>query len=429
MKKNLFLALGILSLAVACEKPSTDEKKDVEGSGIYDTFILDDVTTRASLGGDNNVSVSWDLKDHIAYLSGKDSDNPHNGVKKTVEVKEGNTITVVRPYDDDTYYILYHAGNNGKIFAQNMNNYSLTECRFYAICPDHGNGSFANAFVCGAKVDIGTTNIQMKPLTSLLEFKMLPRKGITKVVLKGNGSENINGRIQVDFSKSDCPAKFGKIYGTTNPTESYITFETDGAQGSHLYYFSVMPQTLASGYTLDFYGNDGTNDFLVAEVSNNNSTTFTQGKIKPVLQSSVVAYYPISGAAKCNDIADNGTSKTMVLDDNISLIASDGSDTQGYYEEDFYPSGETDKVPAWRLYLARGKKLTISGNNKTIAKMIINYEGTNGGALKDAANNPIESGVAFDVNANSKELTLYRNDSSTGSCQLNIISVKVAYTL
>ncbi|HBD05875.1 MAG TPA: hypothetical protein DCY93_00495 [Firmicutes bacterium] len=118
----------------------------------------------------------------------------------------------------------------------------------------------------------------------------------------------------------------------------------------------------------------------------------------------------------------SGTKKTELPtgDENITVVASGGTNTGKYYP------GSGDTSGTWRIYQGESGKVTVTAKNgKTIVSVTITYLSQNTGIITYNSENK-ESGVKIDVNAATAEFGVGNTGSATNG-QARIQSILIVY--
>lgn len=255
MKKIISAALVVAMMAVSCVKENVNNVGAVPQDGVFTAAFNDNVSTKAVLvPGEKSASVEWVAGDKVSVFAGQTNclyTAQTSGAETTLK-SEGTAATA------DTYYALYPYDAEATV-AEGVITTTLPAeqtgvkgsfTTHLAVASTTGTAlAFSN--VCGlVKVNVASDNV-------------------TKIEFKGNSGEAVAGSVSVPVSAEPAWTAVTPATAVSMVPASGATFE----QGD--YYFAILPQTFAAGFTVTSYKNDG--KAVVREVTS--EVTINRSKI------------------------------------------------------------------------------------------------------------------------------------------------------
>ena len=255
MKKIISAASVVAMMAVSCMKENVNNVGAVPQDGVFTAAFNDNVSTKAVLvPGEKSASVEWVAGDKVSIFAGQTNclyTAQTSGAETTLK-SEGTAATA------DTYYALYPYDSEATV-AEGVITTTLPAeqtgvkgsfTTHLAVASTTGTSlSFSN--VCGlVKVNVASDNV-------------------TKIEFKGNSGEAVAGSVSVPVSAEPAWTSVTAATSVIMVPAAGATFE----QGD--YYFAILPQTFAAGFTVTSYKNDG--KAVVREVTS--EVTINRSKI------------------------------------------------------------------------------------------------------------------------------------------------------
>lgn len=230
-KLSIFAALVLL--AAGC----TRDGEEFSGRRIQRNFTatFDEPVTRTELNGNQ---VLWKQGDVIRHFG-------NDGVVGTHTVAQDGSSTVIAASLAEgvtSFTAVYGATNVSDIDGS----FTLS-----GVVPAEQEGTFPTAHVSVANTtDLAAGSLVFKNLTGLVKFT-LSRKDVKYAVFSSNNLENLTGggTVSVSFDANGLPvAELGK----TRSTSIKVNVPSDG-----VCYISMLPTTLAGGFTIKCYDENG----------------------------------------------------------------------------------------------------------------------------------------------------------------------------
>lgn len=245
MKHRLFLVAVLTALAVSCVR----DKKEEDSARTWEmTFTASMAENQVKTTIRNGINVFWSPGDAINVFFGSNSQGrfvSKNGVPAAVAdfsgtlnvftgVTEGSTAPVtywaVYPYDESNTC----DGNSVTLKVPSV------------------QSSQASTFLDGMFPSVARSDTQLLPFYNVcggLCFTV-SRNDIESIDFRANGGEHLAGKARVSFGSSGVPvaeALDGSSSITLTPAGS-ATFKA-----GEKYYFTILPVTLTSGFTITFH--------------------------------------------------------------------------------------------------------------------------------------------------------------------------------
>lgn len=232
---KLSIAAALVLLAAGCTK----EAGEFSGRRVQRTFTatLDESVTRTALDGSGK--TIWKAGDQILYF-GTDA------VVGTHTVGADGAATIIGAdlaVSETAFSAVYGASAVSDITADSF--------VLSGVVPAEQEGTFPSAHVSVARTtDLASGVLAFKNLTGLVKFS-LSRKDVKYAVFSSNNLENLTGggTVTVAFDSEGIPAA---TLGKTRSTSIKVNVPADG-----VCYISLLPTTLAQGFTLKCYDENG----------------------------------------------------------------------------------------------------------------------------------------------------------------------------
>lgn len=328
MKKNLFMIAAVAIAAVACNKELPQEQIPVGDAKVY-SATADGNETKAVLDGkatnweDGDAILIYDGTSAAKYVTSLETPAPNADfvIADGETALAGEKVIAVYPEWADGY----------KSSVADVEGKTLSKA-YLASNQNAKAGSYdPNAAIAMAYSE--DANLEFKNATALLKFTVA-NENVKTVTVYSIGGEKITGEWALDYNNGApkaTPAEGDASAGWVELSAGEGTFEV-GAE----YFISVYPQTLASGFGLEF-GFEGVSakqlvkkyessvEFKRNVILNLGNLEFT-GTIEPEEPEEVVVdYWAVVGS-----MLDNWASeKKMTLDgdwhvvENVKLTTDD----------------------------------------------------------------------------------------------------------
>lgn len=319
MKKNLFMIAAVAIAAVACNKELPQEQIPVGDAKVY-SAIADGNETKAVLNGK---ATNWENGDAILIYDGTSAakyvtslETPAPNADFVIADGEtalaGEKVLAVYPEWADGY-----KSSVADVVKKTLNKAYLASNQNAKAGSYDPNTAIAMAYSEDA-------NLEFKNATALLKFTVA-NENVKTVTVYSIGGEKITGEWSLEYNNGApkaTPAEGEASAGWVELSAGEGTFEV-GAE----YFISVYPQTLASGFGLEF-GFEGVSakqlvkkyessvDFKRNVILNLGNLEFT-GTIEPEEPEEVVVdYWAVVGS-----MLDNWASeKKMTLDGDWHVV-------------------------------------------------------------------------------------------------------------
>ena len=233
--KKLSIVAASLLLVAGCAK----DVSEFSGRRIQKTFtaILDEPVTRTDF--DASGKTIWKQGDVIRYFGS-------DGVVGTHTVAEDGASTSINATlveNETSFTAIYGATNVSDITA---NSFCLS-----GVVPPVQEGTFPTAHVSVAHTtDLASGSVLFKNLTGMVKFT-LSRKDVKYAVFSSNNNETLTGGGTVTVSLDAEGLPVGTL-GKTGSTSIKVSVPDDG-----VCYISLLPTTLAKGFTIKCYDENG----------------------------------------------------------------------------------------------------------------------------------------------------------------------------
>lgn len=319
MKKNLFMIAAVAIAAVACNKELPQEQIPVGEAKVY-SAIADGNETKAVLNGkatnweDGDAILIYDGTSAAKYVTSLETPAPNADfvIADGETALAGEKVIAVYPEWADGY----------KSSVADVEGKTLSKA-YLASNQNAKAGSYdPNTAIAMAYSE--DANLEFKNATALLKFTVA-NENVKTVTVYSIGGEKITGEWALDYNDGApkaTPAEGDASAGWVELSAGEGTFEV-GAE----YFISVYPQTLASGFGLEF-GFEGVSakqlvkkyessvDFKRNVILNLGNLEFT-GTIEPEEPEEVVVdYWAVVGS-----MLDNWASeKKMTLDGDWHVV-------------------------------------------------------------------------------------------------------------
>ena len=285
--KNLFKYFALVAAVAAfasCDKVETEPQPSVNKISIR-------IGTESKTLLRNGTEVHWSNQDKIRVF-----DDSNAGFK--FETTDSDVATAVFTCTDE-------GGWTGGVPVMAIHSYRPTvnqtafdgtkvTANIYQNQVIHHNGSYARdgSLSIGVVGKSGSDYVvdEMKNCFSLIKFQ-LENKDITSVKMRGNNNEILAGWVNVSYNSGnptwEVDGNRGEKEITITPgsnvshssTKAFFAMDdtdNDNNPVEGVYYIAVLPQTLASGLTLEIEKTGG----MVATRTINSSITLNRSKIK-----------------------------------------------------------------------------------------------------------------------------------------------------
>lgn len=319
MKKNLFMIAAVAIAAVACNKELPQEQIPVGDAKVY-SATADGNETKAVLNGkatnweDGDAILIYDGTSAAKYVTSLETPAPNADfvIADGETALAGEKVIAVYPEWADGY----------KSSVADVEGKTLSKA-YLASNQNAKAGSYdPNTAIAMAYSE--DANLEFKNATALLKFTVA-NENVKTVTVYSIGGEKITGEWALDYNDGApkaTPAEGDASAGWVELSAGEGTFEV-GAE----YFISVYPQTLASGFGLEF-GFEGVSakqlvkkyessvDFKRNVILNLGNLEFT-GTIEPEEPEEVVVdYWAVVGS-----MLDNWASeKKMTLDGDWHVV-------------------------------------------------------------------------------------------------------------
>lgn len=319
MKKNLFMIAAVAIAAVACNKELPQEQIPVGDAKVY-SATADGNETKAVLNGkatnweDGDAILIYDGTSAAKYVTSLETPAPNADfvIADGETALAGEKVIAVYPEWADGY----------KSSVADVEGKTLSKA-YLASNQNAKAGSYdPNAAIAMAYSE--DANLEFKNATALLKFTVA-NENVKTVTVYSIGGEKITGEWALEYNDGApkaTPAEGDASAGWVELSAGEGTFEV-GAE----YFISVYPQTLASGFGLEF-GFEGVSakqlvkkyessvDFKRNVILNLGNLEFT-GTIEPEEPEEVVVdYWAVVGS-----MLDNWASeKRMTLDGDWHVV-------------------------------------------------------------------------------------------------------------
>ena len=327
MKKNLFMVAAVaLFAAVSCNDQLSQDTTPAGGTKVY-SVVADGNETKAALDGK---ATNWEKGDAILIYDGASAAKYVTSIeapaaKADFEIAAGETapagnkVIAVYPEWADGY-----KSSVADVAGKTLSKAYLTPTQNAKVGSYDPNTAIAMAYSEDA-------HLEFKNATALLKFTVA-NENVKTVTIYSVGGEKLTGEWALDYNDGAPKATPGESSeGWVELSAGDGTFEV-GKE----YYISVYPQTLASGFGLEF-GFEGVSqkqlvkkyessvEFKRNVILNLGNLEFT-GTIEPEEpEEVVVGYWAVVGS-----MIDNwGSEKKMTLDgdwyvvENVKLTTDD----------------------------------------------------------------------------------------------------------
>ena len=248
MKKYFSLFIGILVLSgISCTKEFEDKGNVETPAGAGVTFTAEIIAETPQTTEKQSASkVAWNEgSDVVLHWSRNDEVAIYDGVKvlKGVNSAESGAVARFADLDAETAeeYLAWHP------YAEGLDFSSTT-----AISGVIPAVQYADKLSVPMVAKSSSTRLSFKNACGVLAFT-LNEPGVTKVVLSGNGSEALAGKVSVNYTGANP-----SVTAVANTSKRVTLQNSDGSAltTGRKYYIAVLPQTLENGFTLSFAGAD-----------------------------------------------------------------------------------------------------------------------------------------------------------------------------
>ncbi|MGM9785779.1 MAG: hypothetical protein ACI3ZS_02975 [Candidatus Cryptobacteroides sp.] len=234
--------VSVSSIAISCER-SGDMESDGQGKRIVinATVAIDDAPSlKTSLGADGR-TILWDKGDEISVF-GADATNS----RFTTDIEDAALTAsfsgVVSEETEDYFAVFPYSASSAYVDGKVSVNIPAIQ--------EGTAGSFdraANASIAQGR--LSDESVVFKNICAAIKFS-ISDAGVTGVRFSGNESEPLAGVIKVDYNGGE--PTYEVIDGKTSVTLS----PEEGTFANGTYYMTLLPQTLSSGFTIEFLSED-----------------------------------------------------------------------------------------------------------------------------------------------------------------------------
>lgn len=247
-KAILFTAMALLMLACTKETIVENNSSKEENTNLISLSFFGSIEGSKTVLGEDGKTVKWLEGDAISVYPASGT-TTKGGVKFTTN-GDGWFTNETGIEASDTYYALYYYRNSQWVSKENAIQTKLF--------PDQlaKAGSFSDdlAYMAG-KIDLDNQKVEFKNICSHIRFTLseeIAAQGVKSLTLMGNKGETISGTILISFDEQGNPSVKRK------DPDIYVRLHNDGenlAAGD--YYFTILPQTFAEGFTVIISKEDG----------------------------------------------------------------------------------------------------------------------------------------------------------------------------
>lgn len=247
-KAILFTAMALLMIACTKETIVENNSSKEENTNLISLSFFGSIEGSKTELGEDGKTVKWLEGDAISVYPASGT-TTKGGVKFTTN-GDGWFTNETGIEASDTYYALYYYRNSQ---WDSKNNAIQTK-----LFPDQlaKVGSFSEnlAYMAG-KIDLVNQKVEFKNICSHIRFTLseeIAAQGVKSLTLMGNKGETISGTILISFDEQGNPSVKSK------DPDIYVRLHNDGenlAAGD--YYFTILPQTFAEGFTVIISKEDG----------------------------------------------------------------------------------------------------------------------------------------------------------------------------
>ena len=267
-KAILFTAMALLMIACTKETIVENNSSKEENTNLISLSFFGSIEGSKTELGEDGKTVKWLQGDAISVYPASGT-STKGGVKFTTN-GDGWFTNETGIEKSGTYYALYYYRNSQ---WDSKNNAIQTK-----LFPDQlaKVGSFSDdlAYMAG-KIDLVNQKVEFKNLCSHIRFTLseeIAAQGVKSLTLMGNKGEKISGTFQISFDEQGNPS-----FKSKDP-DIYVRLHNDGenlAAGD--YYFTILPQTFAEGFTVIISKEDGTQ--IAAKTTKNTTAVSTRNSI------------------------------------------------------------------------------------------------------------------------------------------------------
>lgn len=267
-KAILFTAMALLMIACTKETIVENNSSKEENTNLISLSFFGSIEGSKTVLGEDGKTVKWLEGDAISVYPASGT-TTKGGVKFTTN-GDGWFTNETGIEASDTYYALYYYRNSQWVSDKNAIQTKLF--------PDQlaKTGSFSDdlAYMAG-KIDLDKQKVEFKNICSHIRFTLseeIAAQGVKSLTLMGNKGETISGTFQISFDEQGNPS-----VKNIDP-DIYVRLHNDGenlAAGD--YYFTILPQTFAEGFTVVLSKEDGSQ--IAAKTTKNTTAVSTRNSI------------------------------------------------------------------------------------------------------------------------------------------------------
>lgn len=251
-KAILFTAMALLMIACTKETIVENNSSKEENTNLISLSFFGSIEGSKTVLGEDGKTVKWLKGDAISVYPASGT-TTKGGVKFTTN-GDGWFTNETGIEASDTYYALYYYRNSQWVPDKTGKTGKIQTKLF----PDQlaKTGSFSDdlAYMAG-KIDLVNQKVEFKNICSHIRFTLseeIAAQGVKSLTLMGNKGETISGTILISFDEQGNPSVKSK------DPDIYVRLHNDGenlAAGD--YYFTILPQTFAEGFTVIISKEDG----------------------------------------------------------------------------------------------------------------------------------------------------------------------------
>lgn len=245
--KRFFIAILALAGLAACSEP--EETITPNEPAQFDLT--------ATIEAVDGLSWSWAANDEITVYDGK-------SVNAFVTTEGGESVVfsgLANKYADELVAI-YPATTGGRYSG-------MVNMTVPASQDGLKDGVAKSSMIWAAYKAKGQDAIEFKNVLSFVKISVAEAADVVAVELASNANEPLSGVVKVGLFEEPVIEAAEGAYPTVTITDDMI---------AGTYYFAVLPQTLAQGYTLNFVASDDSR----ASVSSTEEIVFEAGKITEI---------------------------------------------------------------------------------------------------------------------------------------------------
>jgi len=242
---KLFLFAVLSALTISCNK-EMESNQPAAADGITEiTASFADDQTKTVLDSDGT-SILWSPNDEISVFYNE------IGLKFTALNSKPTACTV---FASDKALIYGRTENESSPFfyaAYPYSSFNEQEGDLITLAVPASQTAVEGSFGRGAYPSVGrskNTDIAFYNVCGGVCFS-LTQPDVQYVTFRGNNNENIAGKVKVQFNENGVPEVAEVVSGSTIIQLNAPT--SAGFVVGKTYYFSVLPQTLSNGFTMEF---------------------------------------------------------------------------------------------------------------------------------------------------------------------------------